>query len=527
MRRPRPRSFGDLDAVDVLLIEDEGEDVAADEVSSVLHELALGSIAWRSTWPGEPERLSEPEAVADDPVPVGLARRLARRYRRRAMVAAVLALTVAGTTAVVDARQTAARAEAFAARPAVLGETPSAPAVVWRMPGRVVSDQDDVLLVVDGASLRAVSPATGEVVWTASDAAGRAASSGGCFPVDESRMPNRAPVDDGTGPRDLVACVADGPGSGPAADHTTTTAAADVVVVDATTGRTRHTVTTDGALLLAEPAGRDLLLVAAQVDGRVRATRWDLDAGSPRWDSVSPEPVLATGVVGAVERRPDSVTVASFAVDLRSGEVLDADAESRRPYPYGEDTLPGGARASWSWYRDGTFRLGRVAGGSSSRPYTLPGPPLLAPVSDGSEGGVLVVRTAAGDRLRGVDLRTGRMRWTRSFPAPSSLRALALVDGVLLAGDDGSLTALDVRTGTTLWGTRVDPDATARAAPTDGEVVLLPVRADDGGALQLVATRVVDGTVEWRTELPSGTRRVAVVDHRLVAATDDEVIGLG
>ena len=51
MRRPRSRSSGDLDVVDVLIVEDDDGDVATDEVRSVLHELALESMAWRATWP--------------------------------------------------------------------------------------------------------------------------------------------------------------------------------------------------------------------------------------------------------------------------------------------------------------------------------------------------------------------------------------------------------------------------------------------------------------------------------------------
>lgn len=522
MRRSRPRSSFDLDAVDVLLVEDEDADVAADEVTTLLHELAADSLAWRATWPGEPERPSALEAVVDRPEPPGLAVRLARRYRRRAVACAVLALGVGATTSVVDARQAAARAAAFAAMPAVLAAAPGPPSVAWRVPGRVVSDEDDRLLVVDGATLRAVDPATGNALWTASDEAGRAASVGGCFAVDESLRPDRAPADDGGGPRDLVACVAAAPVGGPASGAET---GARVVVVDSTTGRTRHAVTTDGAPLLVEPVGRDLLVAAARSDGRVRVTRWDLAAGAPAWDRVSPQPVLTGGAADVVERRARSLTVNAFAVDLASGDEIDAAAERRRPYPYGEAILPGGARASWSWRDGGTFRLGRVAGGDASASYTLPGPPLRPRVTDDSDAGVLVVRPARGDRLRGLHLRTGRLRWTQPYPATSSLHATALVDGVLLVDDADTVTALDVRTGTSLWRARVEPTATGGAAITDGEVVLLPLR-EAGGALQLVAHRIADGAVRWRARMAPGTLAVTVVDHRLVASTHGEVIGL-
>ena len=206
MRRPRPRSSADLDAVDVLLVDDDDVDVAADEVRAVLHELALEAMHWRATWPGEPERRLTDVVPRSPAEPRGLLRRLADRYRRRALVAAGLAVAVAATTAVVDARQAAARAEAFAAMPAVLLDASDPPVEVWRVPGRVASDQHHRLLVVDGGLLQAVDPATGEAIWTAAEAAGRAASAGGCFPLDESLEPDRAPLDAGPGPRGLVAC---------------------------------------------------------------------------------------------------------------------------------------------------------------------------------------------------------------------------------------------------------------------------------------------------------------------------------
>jgi outer membrane protein assembly factor BamB len=204
--------------------------------------------------------------------------------------------------------------------------------------------------------------------------------------------------------------------------------------------------------------------------------------------------------------------------------VLDAEDERRRPYPYAEQALPRGARATWSWRSDGSFRAGHVAGGEVGSSFALPGPPLHPAVTDGSEGGVLVVQTPRG-RLRGLGLTTGRMRWTQPSPTASPLEATALVDGVLLLDDGDTVTGLDARSGESRWRTQVDPRV-HDAALTDGRVVLLPVR-DDDGALQLAAHRVADGVVRWSTTLPPGTVSLAVVDHRLVASTGGEVVGLG
>ncbi|WNB86099.1 hypothetical protein [Cellulomonas sp. ATA003] len=290
--------------VDVLLVEDDEDDAAADEVWSVLHELALEAMARRATWAGEP--LPEDRVTVAGPPDPGPVRRIALRYRRRAVTAAVLVVAALGTTAVVEARQVAARAAALAAMPAVLADAAHAPVERWRVPGRVVGDGHDTLLVVDGASLRSVDPGTGRVVWTASAAAGRAAAGGGCFGVDEGLRPDRAPVDDGAGPRGLVACAVGGPQGAPVAGAPAREAASEapgtsaaskspVVVVDSATGRTRHTVTVDGELLRAEPVARDLLVTAARADGRVRVTRWDLATGTPGGMPSAPGPCSPTG----------------------------------------------------------------------------------------------------------------------------------------------------------------------------------------------------------------------------------------
>ncbi|GAA2723104.1 outer membrane protein assembly factor BamB family protein [Cellulomonas aerilata] len=545
MRRSRPRSPRDVEAVDVLLVEDDDADerVAADHVRAVLHELAVESMAWRATWPGESRPLHDDDETPAPPRP-GWARRVALRYRRRAVTAAVLALGVAATTGVVDARQTAARAAALAATPSVLADAAAPPAEAWRVRGRAATEHDDRLMVTDGASLRAVDPGTGEVTWTASAAAGRAASAGRCFAVDEGLRPGRAPLGGDTGPRGVVACVAESTGdagdaggaggAGTGADAGGAAGAAEarttLVVLDSATGRTRHTVTTVGALLLAEPVGRDLLVAAAE-GGRVRVTRWDVATGTPRWDVVSPGPVAPDagpvapdGVAPVAQRRPDSVTVGSFAVDLSSGEALDAERESLQPYPSEEHALAGGARATWSWRPDGTSGRGVVSGGPSGRSVVLPGPPVRPTVTDGSDARVLVTRSTGGDRLRGLDLHTGRTRWSRLWPGASTLLATVQVEGVMLLDDGAAVTALDVGTGDVRWRTPVDPGA-AGAAVTDGDVVVLPVRAY-GGALLLVASRIADGTEVWRTRAPAGTVSLRVVDHTLVAVTADEVVGL-
>lgn len=521
MRRPRSPSSDGSDTVDVLLVEGDEQDSAADELALLLHELALEAMAWRATWPGEERPPLGDDVPPGEPAP-GLGRRLLVRYRRPAAVVAALAVAVSTTTAVVDARRATARAAALVAMPAVLADASAPPSELWRTPGRIVSHQHDRLLVVDDGTLRAVDPATGTTAWTASPAAGRAADDGGCFPVDESLWPDRAPEQPVAGPAGRLACV--GHGGADASPVVGAGPGPHIVAVDSATGRTEHVLDAPGALLHAEPAGRDLVVVSATPDARVRVTRWDLAAGTARWETASPEPVRAVRAGDAVARGPETLTIGTFGVDLASGAVLDADAVDRAPNAFQQHPLPDGARATWTWQGDGSWGRGRVTEVSAGRSYTVPGPVLRPLVGDGSDG-VLLVRTVGGERLRGLNLGTGRMRWTQYYRDASSVRATALVEGVVLLEDRTKVTALEVATGDHLWVAPVDAGATGGVPLTDGTAVLLPQRTD--GVLELVARRIADGAPLWRTEAPAGTRSLTVVDHHLVASTGEEVVGLG
>ncbi|MCL3859787.1 PQQ-binding-like beta-propeller repeat protein [Actinotalea sp. K2] len=364
------------------------------------------------------------------------------------------------------------------------------------------------------------------MTWVASGSVGGATDAGRCFAVDEGLRPDRAPVDDG--PAGLVACVTDVDGGvtdvGGAGQDS---ARVQVVVVDSATGTTVHDVTVDGVLLTAEPVGRDLLLALGLPDGRVRVSRWDLGTGAWRWDHVAATPAQA-GQVGAgvaVGRGPDVLRIGDLSLDLATGEEVDPTIARRAPLRYQEHLLPGGARASWSWYPEGRSGRGRITSTGSARTVPLAGPPLVPPLTDTSQPGTLVVLTTRGDRLRGVDLRSGQVRWSRPFWGDAAVQATAQVDGVMVLDDGATVTALDVRTGETLWEASVEPAVTRESALTDGTVVVLPVR--DAGALLLEARRIVDGEVVWRAGAPPGTVALAVVDHHLLASTGDEVVGLG
>lgn len=256
--------------------------------------------------------------------------------------------------------------------------------------------------------------------------------------------------------------------------------------------------------------------------------------------------VVALGVVVAatvLEARGDAERLAVLAADpavlaevtappaeLWRADGTPGDVAPARPGvgPAGteeEHDLLGDGRATWSWAEDGTFDRGLVVVGNQ-RAYALPGPLLLPAVTDGSFPRTLLSVPASGATVRGIALRTGDRLWSWSRTDGGSLEATVLVDGVVLLDEGDALTALDVRDGTTLWRTALDPDVEGDRTPTDGVVVLLPVPGDDGP--QLLAVRIADGTGLWRAPLPPGTTGLAVVERTLVVATDDgTLIGLG
>ena len=515
MRRTRSRLDEELDAVDVVLEEDEADD----EFLELLRQIALEAIALRATSPGDP-RTEAADDVPPDPrehAGAGRARRLWERRRLRWATVALVVVAASVVPGVLESRQSAARLAALTASPAVLGPATGPPVEVWRIPGRIVSGRTDVLLVADAStgSLHRVDPATGEVIWTASPTAGEVAGDGRCFTVGEG--PDTVDAD-------LVACVAErrglrGPGGA--------TAQVELAVVEVDSGRVQLALAGEGALVTAEPVGRDLLFAVALPDGRLRAARWDLAAGVPLWDYLSAGRVLGSDAATGhdVERRPDSLTVGSVALDLRTGEELDAEEARRTPLRYEEHALPGGARATWAWWPDGLDGRGEVTWDGPGRVFPLPGPPLPPAITDGSQARTLLAMTADGKRLRGLDLRTGRTRWSHPAVSGSPVRATAQVAGVTLLDDGATVTAIEVSSGDSLWSAPVSSGVAPGPAMTDGELVLLPVRGGDS-AVWLVARRLADGGEVWRTRTIPASFAFTVVDHRLVASVGDDVVGL-
>lgn len=255
-----------------------------------------------------------------------------------------------------------------------------------------------------------------------------------------------------------------------------------------------------------------LLLVAA-----VTSTVLDARGSAAAHARLAADP----GVLHPLDGPPSAQSLRGSSA-VRTGAAAAQGTPRDGPAGTVELTLPGGVRASWTRGADGTFERGRLVDRRRSRGYALPGPLLLPRVTDGSVPRTLVALTADGGHLRGLALSTGSRLWSLPRTRTGQVEASAQVDGVLVLDEGTTVTAVDVRTGGVLWSAAVEPAVRGHAL-TDGHLVLLPVR-DEDGALQLVARRLLDGAQAWRTPLPGGTTALSVVDHRLVVTAAPRVV---
>jgi outer membrane protein assembly factor BamB len=235
----------------------------------------------------------------------------------------------------------------------------------------------------------------------------------------------------------------------------------------------------DGHLRWKFRAGGEVAAAIAVEGGKVFAVGQDLKAGSTTLfaiDAVTGKQAWSTGTRGLVPV-VTSPTVADGVLYVGGGNgTLRA---------YAADA----GRVMWSTSLRGVF---------------------LAVPSLARTGDALYVMAATGAVYR-IDPATGDRVWDYQF-RPTSIRGAPVVlgDFIVLGLDDGTLAAIDVRTGDLAWTTNLEHRTFGPLAPA-GDVLIASTDGIDGGSGGLVGFRHVDGpltAVESPTKLHLGTALV-------------------
>lgn len=484
-RRPSGERSRRPDAVDVELVEVWG---AAPELGAPYEELVDHPSGSR----GEDQ---------DEQAATRARKDRRRRWTVSAVGACVAVLVWVALGVVVEARQEAARLETLAESAGILPPLTEPLTPAWTISRAWFSGEAGNLLLVgssEAGSMRAVDAETGEVRWTYQPAADGADGSS-CSPLVEvdAEGTDLSARERQDAPPDLLTCTwtdyaVDGgtPGFG----------VSTVDIVSAVDGRVLHTLDQKGSVLALEVHGSDLVAAIASSDGYVHVDRWTMSSWVRQWTYRSPEPLLGEGLsafrgftTGHGVLRVEGRGVLS--VSLETGREVDSAGQAGTPNL--TIRLPDGGTAVWDYATPGRGS-GQVLDADGSVRFELSGPPLTAPVDDGTDPDVLFVDGGYHGVLA-VDAVTGRELWSSAMP---NGRPLAQVDGVVVLSDWSSVNAVHVRDGRTIWASAPD-QRVGTDGLSDGDVVLLVDR--DRGHPYLSAHAIADGTERWRTRLPDGT----------------------
>lgn len=443
--------------------------------------------------------------------------------RRRAVwwvgAAVIAAVVVAvGVANVAAARRAAEWRAALADTPWVLPQMSGPLTEAWRLDegGSVMGETSTAVLLsgLDYTGIRAVDPATGRVVWEIP------AEAGYCAPIPGVwwTTPGAAPPD---ADEQLVVC------SQQESDGVTNR----VTTFDARTGERLAETSWDGSALGTLMVGMDLVTVSEVAEGAVVVARSDLRTGEARWtfrgSSDLRERVFSDYWNFTYDDDVvffDGPTDLVLAVD--TGEQVATD--SPPPAFEGWELRDGGRVVITGTGMGGDLgRLGgQVVEPDGSVRFEFLGWPWSTQFATST---VLVVQQVDEEaseatlraRLVGLDLTTGTELWSRPDDAESS--PLVAINGVgVVTGGDG-VTAIDLRTGVELWTHPTDTSVWfSQAAPTDGRVVLVPVRTQ--GLAEFVAVDLRSGEERWRMPAPAGLNQVFTSKGLVITDAGEEIV---
>lgn len=407
---------------------------------------------------------AQPERSPAEPAP---RRRRGRRWALAGAAAGVVLALAAGQQ-VVDARHRVYLAR-FEHVPGVIRPVTRDPEPLWSLSmhptGGVQVDGGIVVFEPSDGGLRLerLDPATGHVAWQVNVPAPLAPS------TDEGDLEAGADCRATTGPHgagDRVVCLASPISLDYLVDGGTPT---EVRVLDARTGAT---VTRWRESVQQWALGGDRVLTASAAEHGTSRT-WTVTArrldGTVTWtrtlDWTVPEPT-ADGIGPGVTLQADA-DHALLSAD-GNGVVLDRAGGVAQ-------TMGGDGMTGWSLARAGLL-VRRVLRPSDDGPgaYTQdeflmtdgapPGQALVLTVDDGSAPDVALTTSSSGG-VAAYDARSGRQLWRDDAVAAPQI----LLGGVVYTQSGTDLVALDVRTGSTVWSSRVGsvPDSLY----TDGHVI--------------------------------------------------------
>lgn len=455
--------------------------------------------------------------------------RTGRHRRGLALLAGALVAAVVATAAIQDSVERR-RAEVLAEVPGVVEPVGPVLHEQWRAPAagrRVATPGGDLLVTArdpqPGPEVWLVDGATGRVLWAAPLPELGVSGLATCVGAAED-VPGATVVC-----RTATAMVSLGFGRRRLAQDARTA----LVVLDAGTGERVATHDLERRLPTFAAIGPDVVLAEVAADGRAEITRTDPVTGRPRWTFRSPEPVgeASAGSATVLDLRHGVVAVGGpggWALDP-DGRLLGSWSPQRPGSPVDVDpsvdlrVLP-----------DGRFVVGEPdAGGLDGLPwgtvstsdardgFAVPGPVVDPVVDDGSASDVLLVAPPGRGTIVAVDPATGRSRWQVAARGD-----VLVVDGRLHVRAGPAVTAVDVATGRAVWRAEIPTRRSSRDLMTDGTVLLVPTSTRQGDPT-LTALGLDDGRERWTVAAPPGVEEYLVLDHRLVALTEDGAVGLG